>query len=129
MCGLYCNFGPSAKLDLSPDIMDILNRRGPEFTDTFDDGICALLHTRLSIIDLTKSANQPMINEKGQIIIIFNGEIYNYKSLRKELHELSSVTFNTESDTEVIMRGYELFGAQFLSKLEGIFSLIIYQKS
>ena len=82
---------------------------------------------RLSIIDLN-SGEQPISNEDGSIIIIFNGEIYNYKPLKIEL-ELKDVIFKTESDTEVILRLYEAYGIKSFSMLDGMFAFSIYDKN
>ena len=129
MCGLYCNFGVGVFENPDANMLSLLERRGPEHTGYYEDEMCKLVHTRLSIIDLSQLANQPMSSEDGKLVTIFNGEIYNYVQLKRNLEEQSSVEFTTTSDTEVILKGYQCFGPKFLENLEGIFALIIYDQS
>ncbi len=84
-------------------------------------------HCRLSIIDLSDKANQPMSAEDGRYTLVFNGEIYNYKELRDELRERSH-TFNTHSDTEVLLRGLITYGAKFIERLNGFFAFAFYDQ-
>ncbi|RLG57770.1 MAG: asparagine synthase (glutamine-hydrolyzing) [Candidatus Hydrothermarchaeota archaeon] len=102
----------------------ILEHRGPEVRGYYNDENVSLGHCRLKIIDLSENAKQPMSNENESIWITFNGEIYNFRELRKELegkHE-----FKSNSDTEAIIHCYEEYGINFLEKLRGIFALCIY---
>tara|TARA_Y100001968_G_C19442136_1_gene763153 strand:- start:661 stop:2673 length:2013 start_codon:yes stop_codon:yes gene_type:complete len=113
-----------------------LNHRGPDDSGTFVDQMndVALLHTRLSILDTSLSAHQPMGCRNNNVIIVFNGEIYNFKEIKKELDENYKIKWNSTSDTEVILqyyincraRGYDI--NFFLRKLKGIFSLAIWDK-
>ena len=80
---------------------------------------------RLSIIDLTNKGNQPYVNEKKTVDLVFNGEIYNYLELREEL-KLEGISFTSQSDTEVVMKSYEFWGIKFVKKLKGMFSIIIF---
>src|SRR5699024_4572442 len=111
-------------------VLDDMNRiqkhRGPDDEGTYLDDECGLAHVRLSIIDL-KNGHQPMIRQKDRkdCAVIFNGEIYNMKSLRNEL-ERKGAKFQTTSDTEVILVGYMRYGAAFVEKLNGIFSIAIW---
>lgn len=82
---------------------------------------------RLSILDLSYCGHQPMLSGDGDIVLTFNGEIYNYKELRKELQQLG-VTFKSEGDTEVISEGYRAWGKQVVSKLNGMFAIALYDK-
>jgi len=84
----------------------------------------SLGHRRLSIIDLSEDANQPMSYLNNRYCITFNGEIYNYQSLRKQLIDFGYF-FNTESDTEVLLAGYDYWKENLLSKLEGMFAFVI----
>ncbi|WP_209786710.1 asparagine synthase (glutamine-hydrolyzing) [Chryseobacterium sp. PvR013] len=84
----------------------------------------ALGFRRLSIIDLSEKGHQPMLSEDGQIVITFNGEIYNFKKLRKEL-EISGHTFHSTSDTEVILKAYKEWGNSTFAKLDGMFAICI----
>lgn len=104
-------------------MMDALVHRGPDDSGAHFDGPIALGHRRLSIIDL-ESGHQPMTNEDGSLWIVFNGEIYNYLELRREL--VRNHTFKTQSDTEVILHLYEDLGERCLERLNGMFSFAIW---
>lgn len=104
---------------------DILRHRGPNNTGFFNDKDLFLVHNRLSIIDLDPEANQPMVNPQTGDVIIFNGEIYNYKKLKEEY---KSLNWKTRSDSEVVLKLYALLGKKFVKKLNGIFSFVIYDK-
>lgn len=97
--------------------------RGPDATDVWVTPQVSLGHNRLAIIDLDERASQPMKNATGNLHIVFNGEIYNYRELKEEL---KGYPFKTESDTEVLLAAYERWGAQSLLKLKGIFALAIW---
>lgn len=124
MCGIAGIIGShSDQFDI--DLM--LNRirhRGPDgcFTSRFDN--LSLAHARLSIIDLTADANQPMTDPDSGNTIVFNGEIYNYVELKKEIGD--RYRFRTTSDTEVILACFRVFGDGFLSKLRGMFAFALY---
>jgi asparagine synthase (glutamine-hydrolysing) len=98
--------------------------RGPDEQGTIVRGRAALGMRRLSIIDL-KTGQQPIFNDAGNLAIVFNGEIYNYRELKKELESLGH-RFKTNSDTETIVRAYEQFGADCLKKLRGMFAFAIW---
>lgn len=104
-----------------------LNKRGPDFQSKVDFEDVSLGHARLSIIDTSNAANQPFEEESGRYVIIFNGEIYNYKELRQELKD-KGYQFNTSSDTEVLLKSYMHFGESCLQKLNGFFAFCIYDK-
>ena len=103
---------------------DKIVHRGPNAEGIYVDDYVALGHRRLSIIDLA-GGNQPIYNEDKSILVVFNGEIYNYQELRKEL---GNHQFETNSDTEVLVHGYEEWGVELLSKLRGMFAFCIYDK-
>ena len=98
--------------------------RGPDDEGVFADDLCALGMRRLSIIDL-QSGNQPIWNETHDMVIVFNGELYNFKPLREELKAMGHI-FTTNSDTEVVLHGIESFGTSFLEKMEGMYAFAIY---
>ena len=101
--------------------------RGPDEGGTYIDGNVGLAHRRLSIIDLS-TGNQPMVINNGDIVIVYNGEVYNYKELRSELEALGHVFVST-SDTEVVARCYVEYGIRdCLERLEGMFAFAIYDK-
>lgn len=105
-----------------------LQTRGPDASGNYSDEYLFLGHRRLSIIDLNTGA-QPMYSDDGMQVVVYNGEIYNFKKLRQELM-IEGRVFNTESDTEVIIEGYLHWGLSLmLSKLEGMFAFALYDKS
>ena len=103
---------------------DIIKHRGPDSDGYYVGDDCALGFRRLSIIDLD-GGTQPIYNEKNDKLIIFNGEIYNYKEIKAELLKCGH-KFKTDSDTEVILHSYEEYGDKLLNKLRGMFAFIIY---
>jgi len=98
------------------------HHRGPDFTGTLHGDGYSFGHNRLSIIDLTIASNQPMLSECGNFIIVFNGEIYNYKELKLELN----YPFKTKGDSEVLLASFIKWGESCLEKLNGMFSFVIY---
>ncbi len=112
-----------ATLDAIPQMASSLRHRGPDGVSSYrsPSGRCLLGHTRLAVIDL-KTGDQPMPNEDGSIQVVFNGEIYNYQELRRELVGLGH-QFRTQSDTEVLAHGYEEWGGTLPTRLEGMFAL------
>lgn len=123
MCAIN-GFNFNAK-DLILKMNKITSHRGPDGTGVFCDDEISLGHNRLSIIDTSDSASQPMKSFDGNLIVIFNGEIYNYKELKKEL---SSYPFKTKSDTEVILAAYQKWGKDCVKKFNGIFAFAIWDK-
>ena len=112
------------KKKIIKDMADIIIHRGPDSDGYYIDDNCALGFRRLSIIDLD-GGTQPIYNEDKSKVIIFNGEIYNYKEIKKDLIKKGH-KFSTESDTEVILHGYEEYNEDILSKLRGMFAFVIY---
>ena len=109
-------------------MMDRIRHRGPDAEGKYIDDDIALGHRRLSIIDVSSSGDQPIFNEDSSLVIVFNGEIYNYKDIRSELVDAGH-TFRTNTDTEVLIHGYEEFGEKLLNKLRGMFSFVIWDKN
>ena len=109
------------------DMLQTQKHRGPDNTDYFIEGNIALGHNRLSIIDLSSSANQPMNSADGKISIVFNGEIYNYRELRNEL-KANGYQFASDSDTEVLLNMYHQHGESCLEALNGMFAFGIYDR-
>jgi asparagine synthase (glutamine-hydrolysing) len=129
MCGIagIYNFDQS-KIDpeITNSVKDSLEHRGPDFSKIeYIDNKVALIHTRLAIIDLDRRSNQPMVSKDNRYSIVFNGEIYNFKEIRKTL-EAKGVDFYTDGDTEVLLEGYLHFGSDVLQQLRGQFSFAIY---
>lgn len=104
---------------------DALCHRGPDAEGIWIDGPAGLIHRRLSIIDLSEAANQPMHNEDGSVWIVFNGEIYNFLEMRDELIAKGH-RFVTRSDTEVLLHLYEEKGTEMLALLRGMFAFAIW---
>jgi len=105
--------------------MELLTKRGPNQRGTYIDNTTALGHTRLSIIDLSMQGRQPMKSPDGNYILLYNGEIFNYKTLRGEL-EKEGCIFASDTDTEVLLQLYIREGAKCLHKLNGFFAFAIY---
>ena len=105
---------------------DAIRHRGPDDADYYMDGEISLGFRRLSIIDL-EGGRQPILNEDGSKVLIFNGEIYNYRPLREELLQKGHV-FTTKTDSEVLLHGYEEYGPELLNKLRGMFAFAIWDK-
>src|SRR5205085_11983631 len=102
-----------------------LHHRGPDASGVHGSGPATVGHTRLSIIDLSTGANQPMVSADGQVVLVFNGEIYNFRELAAELHD-AGVQLRTRSDTEVLLRLYRRDGVSFVSKMRGMFAFAIW---
>ena len=101
-----------------------MSHRGPDGQGLWSDGHIGLVHRRLSIIDL-ETGSQPMSNEDGSLWVVFNGEIYNFMELRKDLESRGHL-FRTASDTEVLVHGYEQWGREVVSKLNGMFAFSVW---
>lgn len=125
MCGFvgYIN-KESDKKDNIKKMADLIAHRGPDSEGYYTDETIALGFRRLSIIDLN-NGSQPIYNEDKTKVIIFNGEIYNFKELREDLEEKGHI-FTTNTDTEVLLHGYEEYSEGILDKLRGMFAFVIY---
>lgn len=132
MCGLIGGFWQNAPADLQSRLQKglvALKHRGPDdrgqWLHRAPSGTLALGHTRLAIIDLSANGHQPMHSADGRFSIVFNGEIYNYPELREELQAAGHL-FRTDSDTEVLLTCWMLWGKACLPKLSGMFSFVVY---
>ena len=125
MCGFvgYIN-KEKDKTSTIKKMSDLIAHRGPDSDGYYCDKNIALGFRRLSIIDL-KSGSQPIFNEDKSMVIVFNGEIYNFESLREELIKLGH-KFSTKTDTEVLLHGYEQWQEKILDRLRGMFAFVIY---
>ena len=125
ICGIYnAQSGEPVSSELLAHMTNSISHRGPDDSGSYLDGSMGLGFARLSIIDLT-GGHQPMANETGDIWLVFNGEIWNYKELRKDLIEKGH-RFRTNSDTETIVHAYEEFGVDCVARLHGMFSFAIW---
>lgn len=125
MCGIAGYFQQDALFDAADlrRMTDIQQHRGPDAGGYFNDERCGLGHRRLSILDLSESANQPFWSADNSAVIVFNGEVYNYREIAAEL----GLKTRTTSDTEVILEAYLRLGEQFVHKLNGMFAFAIYE--
>ncbi len=128
MCGILgkVNKNTSISKDSFEFALTTLAKRGPDAGGTLIDGNVALGHRRLSIIDLSTQGNQPMSNEDSTIEIVFNGEIYNYKDVKKILKK--NHKWKSQSDTETSIHLYEEVGADVVNYIEGMFTFALYDK-
>ena len=130
MCGFVGYIGGGETQTMAPVLhamADRIRHRGPDDADYYMDGDIALGFRRLSIIDL-EGGRQPILNEDKSKVLMFNGEIYNYQSIREELVKAGHV-FTTKTDSEVLLHGFEEYGTDLLNKLRGMFAFIIWDKN
>ena len=128
MCRIDGIFDPLNIINLQNDILkmiDVMHRGGPDDSGSYINGGLALGHRRLSLIDLSSDGHQPMISTDERFVLIYNGEIYNFKELRSELINLG-YTFKSTSDTEVILNGFIHWHQGIFERLNGMFALAIY---
>lgn len=133
MCGIggiVCN---DRRSQADPKILEAMGAymklRGPDNLGIFNENGIGLVHRRLSIIDLSEDGNQPMESTDGKVRIVFNGEVYNYRELRREIHA-TGINFRTRSDTEVLIEGYRVWGIRkLLEKIEGMFAFCLVDHS
>lgn len=127
MCGFV---GFTNKISDSGEVLsrmtESIKHRGPDSEGEYIDSDVALGFRRLSIIDIS-TGSQPIFNEDGSKVLVFNGEIYNYRDLRAELIDKGH-TFTTNTDSEVLLHGYEEWGDQLLNRLRGMFAFVIWDK-
>ncbi len=128
MCGICGELrfdGQTADLTALGRMMDAMQRRGPDHGGSFSDGPLAFGHRRLAIIDLSESSDQPMHDAELKLALVFNGTIYNYRELRRELQGLG-YRFFSDGDSEVILKAYHAWGEACLERLNGMFAFAIW---
>lgn len=134
MCGIsgFCDFNKRLGIEDLQKGNDALKHRGPDSTDLVlfqpDSAVIGLAHRRLSILDLSPLGNQPMYSDDRTVVVILNGEIYNFKEIREELIGLGQ-SFHTNSDTEVIIKAYQMFGIEAVHRFIGMFAFALYDMS
>ena len=130
MCGIagvYNANGEPVPSGLLKRMTDVIAHRGPDGEGQYVEGPVGLGHRRLAIIDLSPAGHQPMSNEAGDVIITYNGEVYNFQQLRVELEALG-YRFHSRTDTEVIVHAYERWGEACLDRLNGMFAFAIWDR-
>jgi asparagine synthase (glutamine-hydrolysing) len=131
MCGIAGKYYYGSDREVEPCLLekmaDTMSHRGPDDQGVYRGKKVALSHRRLSILDLSPAGHQPMCNEDGTIWVVFNGEIYNYKSLRAELRAKGH-TFRSNTDTEVIVHAYEEYSLDCVKHFEGMFAFGIWDE-
>lgn len=130
MCGIagYYNiqsFDFQQQLTL---MANALRHRGPDAKGFFTDGLCSMAHRRLSIIDLSDIANQPMYSQCGRYVMVYNGEVYNFLEIRKEILRQKDIVFKTNSDSEVVLEAFALWGYYCVKRFNGMFAIAVYDK-
>lgn len=125
MCG-FTGFVSNSKPDMNAlrAMANTIRHRGPDDEGFFTDDRCGIAHRRLSIIDLA-NGHQPMVSDDGRYVLAYNGEIYNFQELRADLIA-QGVAFSTNSDSEVLLRGFVHWGAEVTKKLRGMFAFVIW---
>ena len=130
MCGICGELrfdGATPDMAALARMSDQLARRGPDHAGSYQDGPLAFGHRRLSIIDLSSHAHQPMVDAVLQLTLIFNGTIYNYRELRSEL-QARGYQFFSEGDSEVILKSYHAWGEQCVTRFKGMFAFAIWDQ-
>ena len=131
MCGFFCAYNPdrlsidSSRLNRA---LNTLSHRGPDHEGCFRDDKIFLGHRRLSILDLSSQGHQPMFSINNDVIIIFNGQIYNHNELSNHL-AVKGYTFKSTSDTETLLNMYLEYGVGCFEKLQGMWAVIIWDSS
>ncbi|QIE47917.1 asparagine synthase (glutamine-hydrolyzing) (plasmid) [Pseudohalocynthiibacter aestuariivivens] len=128
MCGIFGSFS-FQRTPLADDIIAAMSHsivhRGPDAQGYFSDDLAVVGNRRLSILDLSEASDQPLYSEDGQVVVVQNGEIFNFIELRAELQALGAV-FNSTGDTEVLLHAYLHWGPDFVTRLNGMFAIAVY---
>jgi len=129
MCGIVgvLSDGRTPARELLQEMTDVIAHRGPDDDGVYTDGPVGLGNRRLAIIDLSAAGHQPMLDRSGDLVLTFNGEIYNFRELRAELERLGH-RFRSQTDTEVVLVAYAEWGEQCFSRFNGMFALAIWDR-
>jgi asparagine synthase (glutamine-hydrolysing) len=128
ICGELTFNGSAPDLAAVSRMTEQLQRRGPDHSGSFSDGPLAFGHRRLAIIDLSEHANQPMVDQELGLALVFNGTIYNYRELRKELRG-AGYHFFSEGDSEVILKAWHAWGESCVDRLHGMFAFAVWEEA
>jgi asparagine synthase (glutamine-hydrolysing) len=129
MCGIagYYSLSQTLEPSLLKTMTNAIQHRGPDSDGFFNDRTAGLGHRRLSIIDLREVANQPMFSHNDRYVMVFNGEVYNFKELSSQVRvKNDSFYYKTNSDTEVVIEAFNKWGVDFVNRLNGMFAIAIY---
>ena len=124
MCGIAGIIGNNNLITLNSMLL-ATKHRGPDDSGTYSDDLCAIGMNRLSILDLSAAGHQPMLSDDKRFVIVYNGEVYNFKTIREDLIKLG-YTFHSNSDTEVVLKGYLAYNKKILDKIRGMFAFVIW---
>jgi asparagine synthase (glutamine-hydrolysing) len=130
MCGIFGSFGyDGTRLSnaVIAKLSGAIRHRGPDADGHYCDEHAVLGNTRLAIVDLSTASDQPLYSDDGDIVLVQNGEIYNYIELREELRRLGA-RFSSQGDTEVLLRAFEIWGPDFVTRLNGMFAIAVFEK-
>ena len=131
MCGIFGYFSDEDGYgeDLLRRMSQVMSHRGPDAEGLYLQPRLGLGHRRLSIIDVSTAANQPMTSHDGDAVIVYNGEVYNYREMGADLQKEKNIAFRTTSDTEVILEAFLHWGPDFVHRMNGMFAIAIFRKS
>jgi asparagine synthase (glutamine-hydrolysing) len=124
MCGIAGIIGNN-NTSILTNMLSATKHRGPDDSGTYTDDYCTIGMNRLSILDLSAAGHQPMFSDDKRYIIVYNGEVYNFISIRADLIKLG-FTFHSNSDTEVVLKGYIAYGKDILNKIRGMFAFVVW---
>lgn len=131
MCGIVGRFNFQSKAPVQDGLLrnmaNLLAHRGPDKEGIYQDGELGFSHRRLAVIDLSPAAHQPMLSADGQFCITYNGEIYNFPELRKNL-EAHGYKFQSQSDTEVVLAAYRQYGVKCVEHFRGMYAFAVWDK-
>lgn len=128
IAGIYTSMNGTQDQHLE-NMLKRLQHRGPDASGVFHDGPMHLLHSRLSIIDLSSSANQPMVSSCGRFVMVYNGEIYNFQEIKQQiLEDEPHLHFRTRSDTEVLLEAFRCWHVECVHKLNGMFAFAVWDR-
>lgn len=130
MCGITGIFnldGRPTPIPVLKKMADAVQHRGPDSEGFWTDGFIGFGHRRLSILDLTPAGHQPMMSDDRRFIIVYNGEVYNYRNIRIEL-ETMGYRFRSQTDTEVVLKAFQAWGVQAIPKFNGMFAFAVWDK-
>ncbi len=132
MCGIAGIIDFSSQFDYLENLRNassMMKNRGPDDSGIWNDNVCGLAQRRLSILDLSNSGHQPMISPNNRFVCTYNGEIYNFKQLKKEIQERNpNLIFKSDTDTEVLLAGWEIYREEFLNMMDGMFAFGIWDR-